>query len=195
MDDSQRLAAICKVWTDHGYVAGPSGVAVAPEYLERMAELAAHALRPLCGATHPHREGLVCTNQNDDGVWHRNDQLGVDWTNDGVTEHDELGRIALLDLDRHEDTTQHVTWNDNVVASSAPTPEPVTDNGPVPRSVVDAILDLVDAARGTLDEVSHAYRTKCGFNAALCRKAENRRDACAEAVRTVRELLEENEGE
>lgn len=65
----------------------------------------------------------------------------------------------------------------------------------VPRAVVDSLLDILSGVEATLDEVSKAYRSRSGWNAVLARKAEDRRDACGDAVATVRGLLDEREGE
>lgn len=96
MDDSEQLAAINRMWVDHGY-----GDGYRTGHLERMAELAVQALRPACGAQHPDRPDVRCTqDRHETGhIYHRNSDLGVEWwtSGDGVTYtiHDVLGPIQL----------------------------------------------------------------------------------------------------
>lgn len=95
--DDQIIERILRVWDEHGFTGDDVGGAV------EMAQLAVEALQ--CGATHPDRESLRCTDfphHQDGPVYHRNTVVGVEWSvcGDGSvhTVHDTLGQLTLTPI-------------------------------------------------------------------------------------------------
>lgn len=123
-----------------------------------------------CGYAHPHRNSLRCHLEQGHPEKHRDEVLGVEWTNGGLgvvaTTHDELGEIHLLPN------------------PGDPTPDSI-QNG-VAGAGYAQVLQAITGAMTACQATNQAYRSKRGWNAALAKSCEHAAEACAAALDTLR---------
>lgn len=150
-----------QIWTREGYVNQGA--------LRELATLAARALTPQCTGWHPHRPDIRCTIADHAMPEHRNEQLGLEWTDDGRTTHDELGQVALI----AEQDGQNMT-------------APPAEDGVANTSPLESLLGVLQEASGALETVGKAYHSTSKRVTAPVYRAV--RDAKESADRTITEL-------
>ena len=139
MTEDEQVQDLVKQWRAH-HLSGAVGNQITTHTLNGMAWLALRkftSLPPECGAAHPQRLWITCTHYQGHAVpqAHRNEQLGLDWHEDGSTIHDELGDITLVYSD----------------------PEPEQATNGVDLDQVQMLLAALGEARGALAAVDKKY--------------------------------------
>lgn len=162
-----------------------AGYGVSADVQEEMALLAARVLLPQCGETHPMRLTVPCTDQasHPDGQ-HRNHDLGLVWSSDGRTVHDQLGDITLVCRDEAPPAisdAEIAMMDAHVAESVAESIEPAED-----------LLETLEMARAALERVERAYHesTSKRITAPLYRPVRDARARCEQSVTALTEAIQ-----
>lgn len=166
MTEGEQVDRVIKAWQDEAGDGLPFGLSAGQ--VVGIAEIAVRALAPQCTGWHPHRPDIRCSIADHAMPEHRNDQLGLEWTDDGRTHHDELGEIALI----AEQDGQNMT---------APAEDGVANTSPL-----ESLLGVLQEASGALETVGKAYHSTSKRVTAPVYRAV--RDAKESADRTITEL-------
>jgi hypothetical protein len=177
---------------------------LSPNAKMALASIAVHAAQPECGARHLRRRSIMCTGpaRHSPAGQHRNDELGLTWTDDW-TEHDQLDGIILIpntddgvprpgwacpQCTKHDGVGPtlmqdpdgftrcprcHSTWGARNDTDVSPAPSP---DGEQPSQSVRAALVRATSA---LVAVDRKYRSDSkAINAPLVRKCRDALELC-----------------
>ncbi len=165
-----------------GWLREDFGELVAHEILEKLAGKAA-ALSVRCFAKHPHRPWLECELDRGHNEMHRNERMGVEWTEGAAwvvrTYHDDLGPIQLL-------TAGDEPTPDDPDAGSVGADDPWDEpQGPVHGYA--AVIEALTMSLTTHQSIVQAYRVK-RFNVTHARSASAAAEKCQAALDTLHKV-------